>query len=1115
MNQQGNYELLISKLDQFIRKYYINQLLRGALYFTGLVIAVFLAVNLLENNFYFDKTIRKFMFYGFLGISVFAAWKWILDPLLSYFHLGSTISHEQAASIIGDHFTDVKDKLLNILQLKKMADQQDQSQLILASIHQKSETIKLVPFQSAIDLGKNKKYIKYAAPPLLCLIAIMLMSPSLIKDSTYRLVNNNKDFEKEAPFRFSIENKNLTAVQFEDFNLKINVDGTVLPQDVFIEIDGYNYKLNKLATDQFEYTFRNVQKSTAFTLNAAEVKGLPSTLNVIEKPNISNFVVGLRYPSYLNRNNEELDNIGDLIVPEGTIIDWSFSTKATEKIEIKFGENSPLKPAEQRAENLYNFKARAVNSIPYKIFLSNQFIPNADSLMFGINVIKDQYPAIVVDQVVDSTDRSAILFVGNVSDDYGISSLVFNYSVTDEDGKTKPLNKVRVPVQNANESGFQHVFNLLDLDLKPGDNINYYFEVFDNDGVNGAKSSKSQMLTFKKPSVKEMKQQEDQNEAEILKNLQESLNKYDKMEEKYRKLKEKLLNKKDLDWQDKKELEKLIEDQKKLQEQMKQSNEKMLENMKMQNEMQNNDQQTEEKQQKLEEMMKEAISEENKELMERIQELMQELDKDDALRIMDQMEMQNENMEKKTERLKELFKQLQMEKDVKEQIEKLNDLAEKQEKLAEKTEKQDAAKDNKELQKEQEDIKKELDQIQKDLKKLEEQNKELTPPKDMGDKNEEKIDDAKKDMDKADKEMKKNENKSASKAQKSAAQKMKKQAGEMGESMEGGDQEQQAEDIKTIRQILENLVTLSVNQEDLFGLFAKTPSTTPKFRDLVREQLKIKDDFKIVEDSLTALANRNDQISSYVNEKVTEIKFNLSNSISLLEERQVPQSSDKQRRTMTNLNDLALMLSESMENMQKKKAGGMAGAQMCQNPGDGKSGKSGKVPMDKISEGQDGMGGKLKELQDKMGKGGKEGPNAKDFAEAAAKQAALRKALQDLKREKQEQGKGGNQFDDIIDMMDKMETDLVNKRLNAETLKRQQDIKTRLLEADKAERQRGEDEKRKATAALDVKQPLPAALQEYLKKRNAEVESYKTVSPALKPYYRYLVDEYYKSLKSR
>ncbi|HMP29228.1 MAG TPA: DUF4175 domain-containing protein, partial [Saprospiraceae bacterium] len=161
---------------------------------------------------------------------------------------------------------------------------------------------------------------KYAAPPLFCLIGILFMAPSLIKDSTYRLINNDKDFEKEAPFKFIIENEDLKALQFEDFNLKVNIDGDVLPNEVYIEIDGYNYKLNKVDADLFEYTFRNIQKSTNFTLNAAQVKGLKHTLEVIEKPNIANFVVGLRYPSYLDRNNEELDNIGDLIIPEGTII---------------------------------------------------------------------------------------------------------------------------------------------------------------------------------------------------------------------------------------------------------------------------------------------------------------------------------------------------------------------------------------------------------------------------------------------------------------------------------------------------------------------------------------------------------------------------------------------------------------------------------------------------------------------------------------------------------------------------------------------------------------------------------------------------------------------------
>lgn len=90
--------------------------------------------------------------------------------------------------------------------------------------------------------------------------------------------------------------------------------------------------------------------------------------------------------------------------------------------------------------------------------------------------------------------------------------------------------------------------------------------------------------------------------------------------------------------------------------------------------------------------------------------------------------------------------------------------------------------------------------------------------------------------------------------------------------------------------------------------------------------------------------------------------------------------------------------------------------------------------------------------------------------------------------------------------------DLVNKRLNAETLNRQKDITTRLLEAEKPDRQRDQDEKRQAETAQEQKRPMPPALEQYIRQREAEIEEYKSVSD-LKPYYKILVEEYYQSLK--
>ena len=334
--------------------------------------------------------------------------------------------------------------------------------------------------------------------------------------------------------------------------------------------------------------------------------------------------------------------------------------------------------------------------------------------------------------------------------------------------------------------------------------------------------------------------------------------------------------------------------------------------------------------------------------------------------------------------------------------------------------------------------------------------------------------------------------------------------------MQQGEMEQMQEDLKTLRQLLENIVTLSFDQESLVNNFNRTNINTPKYVSLVQDQFKIKDDFQMVEDSLQALSKRVAQIETFVTEKVTEINFNLTESIDKLEERQKPTASQFQRFTMKNLNDLALMLSESMNNMQQQMASMMQGNQMCNKPGqnNGQQGKSGQVPMDKITEGQQQLKEGLEKMMDGQ-KGGK-GGTAKEFAESAARQAALRKALEGMQKMNEEQGRGTSQeLQEIIDQMDQNEIDLVNKRLNNEMMARQQEILTRLLEAEKAEMQREYENKRKAETGREIKRQLPPSLEEFLKEKEAETDMYKSISPSLKPYYKQLVEEYYKALKSK
>jgi len=87
----------------------------------------------------------------FIITVVFILIYYIIIPTLKLIKLGNTISHQEAAKIIGDHFPEVSDKLLNTLQLSGSGNTSNM-ELLLASIEQKSSDLKSVPFRNAVNI---------------------------------------------------------------------------------------------------------------------------------------------------------------------------------------------------------------------------------------------------------------------------------------------------------------------------------------------------------------------------------------------------------------------------------------------------------------------------------------------------------------------------------------------------------------------------------------------------------------------------------------------------------------------------------------------------------------------------------------------------------------------------------------------------------------------------------------------------------------------------------------------------------------------------------------------------------------------------------------------------
>jgi len=1174
--------ILIYKLDEFIRKYYKNQLIKGLLYTSGLLVAAFLFLVVAEYFAEFGTTARTILFYSFLATSGFILFKYIAIPVLKLNKLGEVISYDEAANIVGTHFNNINDKLLNTLQLQRNSGSILSSDLLTASINQKMEELKPIPFTSAIDISENKKYLKFALPPIALMLLVLVIKPSIIKDGTERIVFHQTYFEKAAPFQFAINNTSLEAIQQQDYVLELKLNGNEIPNEVFITVDGVDHKMEKVDNVNYTYTFKNVQKNLDFVFNAAGFNSKSYELSVLPKPMLMKFDIQLTYPAYLNKKNETVSNVGDMQLPQGTKMQWVFHTKNTDNIFLNFADT--LVDIYRSSEDEFTFSKRMMQSTSYSIKTMNHFLKqNPDSVNYTINVVPDQVPLIDVSEKTDSLNPKNIYFSGTIKDDYGFTRLAFKYVHYSQDSTGRAIVKNGEQIMGVNKIQItQPYYYFLDasrFDVLPGDKIEYYFEVWDNDGVTGSKSAKTQTMLFKAPTIDELNQATDKNNSEIKKDLDDGIKKAKDLQKDINDLSKKLTEKKQMGYEEKKKLEDILKKQNELKNKIEETKQENQLNNQQQQENQQLDEALLEKQKQLEQLFENIMTPEMKKLFDDLNKLMEKLDKNQVQQKLEELKLSNKDMEKELDRTLEAFKQMEVEQKLQQAIDKLDELKDKQDVLKKETDinkdnqdkkdnnksdnkdnkdktdsKDKKEESNKDLEKKQDDLNKQFEDLKKDLKEMQEKNAALEQPNDLP-KTEEKQNEISKEMEKSSEQLNQNNKKNASKSQKETSDKMQEMKEQMQKAMDKMEKEEQEEDMQTLRQILENLLNLSFAQEDLMNQLSKLRSDNPQYLKITQTQKKLQDDSKIIEDSLLALSKRNPKISADVNREISAINMNMGKAVSELAERMQSNAQMRMQYSMTSINNLALLLNENLEQAQKQAKEGKPGSGNCKKPGKGQKPSSkpgdGKPSMANMKQMQQQLNKQLEELKkaleqqgnkpggqkpgDKPGQkpggqkpggqggmgqqGGQNGmmPGvqgqgmSEQLAKMAAQQEALRRQMQQMLDKIKKEG-GSNPGGNIAEMMEQTEKDIVNRQITQETMKRQQDIITKLLESEKAEREREQDEKRKSNEAKNEILSNPSQFLEYKRLREKELELLNTVSPSLTPYYKQKVNEYFNSV---
>lgn len=1150
MTQGNTYDSLIQKLDAFIRKYYKNQLIRGAIYFAAATLLFFFLVIVLEYFGRYQSNVRATLFYSFVSFTGFCLIRFVLFPLGKLYKLGKTLDYSQASVIIGDHFPQVKDKLINVLQLKAGVTAADNS-LIEAAIGQKTKELNPIPFSAAIDLNKNIRYLRYVALPVVLYALVYLIAPGMISDGSKRVLHYNQTFKPTAPFSFIIENDKLQTQQFTDYDLKLKVEGSELPEEVFVVLNGNSYKMQKTDKLHFTYTFTNVQKDVAFQMLADQFYSDEYTLQALAKPLIVNYRARLDFPGYLGRQAEWIDNPADITIPVGTVVTWQFYTTNTDEISLGFG--GQWMKAEEKGKDQFSYAKKFFLSGNYAVKTTNSRHHNSDSMQYTINVLPDAFPAISVDEKRDSLSGKQLFFIGDATDDHGLTKLVFHYTITRADKKQQKLSQTQaLPIDRKDASTrFYHQLNLGETGMMPGDEISYYFEVWDNDGVHGAKSTKSAEKTIKAPTEKELEEKTEAGSSALKEKMEEAMKEAKTMQKEMKDLERKMLEKKELTWEEKKKLEQLLERQKQLAQQL---NEIKNENEKLNKEEAEYKQQQEqimEKQQQLEKMFNELMDEEMKKLIREMEQLMQMQNKDMMKQEMEKMQLNNKDVEKELDRMLEQYKKLELEKKLEQTADKLEKLGEKQEELGQKTE--DINKDNKnktpeekkqaqeELKQEQQKLSEEFKETKEELKDIEKKNEEMESPEELENTDQEQQE-IEKDQQGSEDDLEKKDNKSASQKQKKAGAKMKEMSAKMKQKKAEQEQKEIELDAQALREILENTIQLSKDQEALMEQMKNISGYNPQYVDAAQKQKKIKDDAKIVEDSLLALSKRVAEISAMVNREVSKLNDNLDRSVKAFGLRNFADIRTREQYSMTHANNLAVMLSEILKQMQDQMSGqsddpkdGKGNPKQCKGGAKGKGQGSGKPKsMSQLKKAQEELNKQLREGMNKQGNKGKDGQqkpgegkpqmgtngqpglSSEEFARMAAQQQALRQQMQKMVQQmgaKEKEALGGNgKLQEMQKMMEQTEKELFNKQLTTEMLKRQQDILTRLLESEKAERKQEQDQKREAEQAKDKPAVTPPDFEQYLKQKNKEKELLETIPAELQPYYKEKAKEYFNKI---
>ncbi len=751
------YRSFITRISETGKKDVLfNALRQVILTITAFVIVALLFVSI-EAIFELSTTLRKIIFFGF--ISGFAATVVMIlwNAFSSYRRLNKQDSIKRYARRIGSSYPEIKDNLLNAIQLYDYTNRNDHAKhpvdifsndLASETINQFNERTKSIDFKNVISFKKNNSLIVFFVSAIIIFTTLMFAFPNTFLAAANRIVNYNFTFvDNTLGIAFDVKPGNVELSKGENLDVTANIkfyDPNYTTDEITfhtkevtpdgIEISENDEKVKVAGTNEFKTTLKNINSQTIYWFEYRGVKSSSYTVTITNRPVIKSVKITVYPPAYTKLPSRTIEGNEITTIAGSTVFIELEASDDLSRSMIQFGgAGAPLSMEINGKTARGSFVASSNGAFTVNVIknFNGKELTATNPKEFSLRVFPDQFPAISIIEP-DNNDLNVqgkrdLLVRTRVTDDFGFTKMRLGYKIVSS--KFGPTDKdyrfTEVPVNNTDATGLEvpYMWNLSSLNLGSEDVVEYFVEVYDNDGYSGPKMSRSETKRLIYPSIESMLKKTEKTKDEIENSLKSAIDDAMELKQELDEFKEKMeKNPEELGLNDPKKNQEIQQKIENIQNNLNNTQQKMEELMK---ELQQNSQlskETLDKYMELQKMFQKIDSKELRDALKKLQEAMKNMNKEQFKEAMKNFKFDEENFKKSLEKTMELLNKIMNEQKLGELTEKLDDITKKQDALNDETKKTDKNDKNSmnDQSKKQEDIKNNMQDYQKQMKELSE-----------------------------------------------------------------------------------------------------------------------------------------------------------------------------------------------------------------------------------------------------------------------------------------------------------------------------------------------------------------------------------------------------------